>query len=143
LAAAEDPRTAFVAASVGAGSLERAQAILAQHPGLAAARALLAAGASARTGCGDWLRLFVARGAEAPGDGLLGLIAACTLGDAPAARALARNAARLAALCAEGGQRLGDFAGVGNTAGVRLLLELGVDVSLLLVRAGRRPRFAG
>jgi len=33
----------------------------------------------------------------------------------------------VAAVRAEGGQRLAEFAGVGNTEGVRLLLDLGVD----------------
>lgn len=60
------------------------------------------------------------------------LIAACARGDATAARALAgasASARLIQELVSLGGTLLAKFAGVGNLPGVRLLLDLGVDVA--------------
>jgi hypothetical protein len=56
-------------------------------------------------------------------------LAACARHDAPAAKAIAAsNSPALSELRADGGRYLAWFAGVGNTDGVRLLLDLGVAV---------------
>jgi hypothetical protein len=57
------------------------------------------------------------------------LIAACARNDTAGVRSLAAREPQLVAeLRVEGGRLLGDFAGTGNTGGLQLLLELGVDV---------------
>ena len=58
------------------------------------------------------------------------LIAACARNDATAVRALAREEPDVVAeIKKNGGQLLVEFAGNGNTDGVRQLLDLGVDVN--------------
>ena len=60
------------------------------------------------------------------------LIAACARGDAEAIRSLTSEESGLVSeLLAEGGTLLAEFAGNGNTGGVRSLLDLGVDVDSL------------
>jgi ankyrin repeat protein len=84
---------------------------------------------AARAGRGDVLRLFEARGLGAPLAGALLLVAACARGDADQVQAIATREPQLVAeLRADAGELLAEFAGVGNTEGVRLLLELGAPV---------------
>jgi hypothetical protein len=60
------------------------------------------------------------------------LIAACARNDAESVRAIAKKEPEtLRELVAQGGKLLAEFAGVGNTDGVRQLLDLGVDVNAL------------
>ena len=83
---------------------------------------------AARRGRGDVLSLLERRRGPLELPGALRLIAACARNDAALVRAMAESDPDLvAAVRAEGGQRLAEFAGVGNTEGVRLLLDLGVD----------------
>src|SRR6185437_1855460 len=87
---------------------------------------------AARRGRGDVLRLFAARGFDVRLDGVDGLIAACALADRAQIDPLVAAAPALRdALLAEGGDLLGAFAGVGNTDGVRCLLDLGVPVDAM------------
>src|SRR5205085_1878090 len=69
------------------------------------------------------------RGVRIDLDGIDRLIAACAMGDAAQARAIADAEPRLVAeLQAMGGLLLAKFSGTGNPPGVRALLDLGVDV---------------
>ncbi len=87
---------------------------------------------AARRGRGDVLRLFVARGFAVRLDGVDRLIAACALADRVRVEELvAAEPALRDALIAEGGDLLGAFAGVGNSDGVRCLLQVGVPVDAL------------
>lgn len=91
-----------------------------------------AASVTARRGRSDLLALFAARGFDLELSPLERLLAACAQGDSAAAQAIAaREPALLAEFAAEGGGFLACFAGVGNTAGVRALLDLGVSPNLL------------
>jgi ankyrin repeat protein len=84
---------------------------------------------AARHGRGDVLELLEARGAAQAFTGTLRLVAACARGDADEVRAQAsRQAAAVEEVVANAGELLGEFAGVGNTEGVRLLLDLGAPV---------------
>jgi ankyrin repeat protein len=84
---------------------------------------------AARRGRRDVLDLFERRGFPIDLPGVEGPIAACARNDAARVRALAENEPQLVRdLVAEGGKLLAEFAGVGNTDGVRQLLDLGVDV---------------
>jgi ankyrin repeat protein len=84
---------------------------------------------AARRGRGDVLDLFERRGVRFELQGVERLIAACARKNAPDARSIVEQEPRLLAeLRSEGGKLLADFAGNGNAAGVRLLLDLGVDV---------------
>ena len=108
-------------------------ALLLDHgadPGLPAADGRSAAVMAAREGRGDVLNLFARRGIPVVLDGLDRLLAACARSDENEIRSLvalqpelldevSRHAARL----------LGEFAGIGNTEGVRCLLDLGADVA--------------
>ena len=59
------------------------------------------------------------------------LIAACATDDADAIQAITAHEPQLAGeVLAEGGKLLAEFAGNGNTDGVRRLLDLGVDVQI-------------
>ena len=85
---------------------------------------------AARQGRGDVLALFEERGIVIALDGEDGILAACARGDESAAFAAASGGPDgLAALRAEGSAVLAAFATTGNAAGVRLLLDLGVDVA--------------
>jgi ankyrin repeat protein len=87
---------------------------------------------AARRGRGDVLELFERRGVPIELHGVERLIAACARNDAAAVRAIAdREPALVNELLANGGTLLAEFAGVGNTDGVRQLLDLGVDVGAL------------
>jgi ankyrin repeat protein len=85
---------------------------------------------AARRGRGDVLELLERRGVPMDLEGADRLIAACARNDQAAARSLAeRDPQAVAQVLAIGGQLLSEFAGTGNTGGVRLLLDLGVPVS--------------
>ena len=84
---------------------------------------------AARRGRGDVLRAFARHGASIELHGLERLLAACALGDSALVQTVAaEEPAAVQALRTDGGQFLARFAGVGNTDGVRLLLDLGVPV---------------
>jgi ankyrin repeat protein len=87
---------------------------------------------AARRGRGDVLALLERRGVAVELRGVDGLIAACARNDAARVQSIARHEPSLARqLVAEGGRLLAEFAGIGSTDGLRLLLELGVDVGAL------------
>jgi ankyrin repeat protein len=91
-----------------------------------------AASIAARRGRGDVLRLLEERGTEVGLDGVERLIAACAKADDAAIAAIAESEPQTVAdLIREGGTLLGEFAGNGNTEGVRRLLDLGVDPGAL------------
>ena len=84
---------------------------------------------AAWSGRGDLLRLFASRGYPLPSQGADALVAACALGDATSVAQLVADAPDLAvAVRNRGAWLMARFAGVGNTEGIRLLLELGVPV---------------
>jgi ankyrin repeat protein len=85
---------------------------------------------AARRGRGDALELFAQRGIQIAFVGVDRLIAACALNDAEAIRSIvAREPQIVLDLVTEGGPVIAEFAGNGNTNGVRQLLDLGVDVN--------------
>jgi ankyrin repeat protein len=87
---------------------------------------------AARRGRGDLIELFERRGYPIELHGVDRLIAACATNDAAGVRSIADGEPPLVSdVLAEGGKLLAEFAGVGNTDGVRHLLELGVDVGAL------------
>jgi ankyrin repeat protein len=91
-----------------------------------------AASIAARRGRGDVLRLLAERGFDPKLEGADRLIAACAMPDDATIDALLAVEPGLAAdLAAEGGTLLTEFAGNGNTEGVRRLLDLGVDADAL------------
>jgi ankyrin repeat protein len=80
-------------------------------------------------GRGDLLALFERRGFPVALEGVERLIAACARQDAGAVEAIVREAPSLVPeLLADGGSLLSQFAATWNTAGVALLLDLGVPV---------------
>jgi ankyrin repeat protein len=87
---------------------------------------------AARRGRGDLLELFERRGKSVKLQGVERLIAACARSDREADHAIAAitvlEPRLVGELLADGGKLLAEFAGVGNTDGVRRLLDLGVDV---------------
>jgi ankyrin repeat protein len=86
-------------------------------------------------GRGDVLDLFDSRGIPLALDGAERLIAACARDDDERVRSIASAEPRLVdEVIAEGGTLLAQFAGNGNTAGVRHLLDLGVDVNARYVQ---------
>jgi ankyrin repeat protein len=87
---------------------------------------------AARRGRGDVLRLFEERGFDTGLTGVESLIAACAKADDDAIRALiAGDPQLIEELIASSGILLAEFAGNGNTEGVRRLLDLGVDARAL------------
>jgi ankyrin repeat protein len=85
---------------------------------------------AARRGRRDLLELFEQRGIRLDLHGVERLIAACARSDSASVHAIAGAEPELARqLVSEGGRLLAEFAGNGNTGGVGLLLDLGVDVS--------------
>jgi ankyrin repeat protein len=85
---------------------------------------------AARRGRGDVLELIERRGIPIELEGVERLIAACARHDSAKMRAIAEHEPELAReLVAQGGQLLAEFAGVGNTAGLGQLLDLGVEVN--------------
>ena len=87
---------------------------------------------AARRGRGDVLEAFERGGIAMEFEGVERLIAACARNDGKAVRAIAASEPALVReLLAEGGTLLAESAGVGNTEGVRQLLDLGVNVAAL------------
>ena len=87
---------------------------------------------AARAGRGDVLELFERRDIPIELHGVEGLISACARNHEASVRSIAGREPQLVReLVAEGGKLLAEFAGVGNTDGVRLLLDLGVDSGAL------------
>jgi ankyrin repeat protein len=85
---------------------------------------------AARRGRGDVLTLFERRGIPIELHGVGRLLAGCARGDANGIRSIAdREPHIVGELLAQGGTPLAEFAGNGNTEGVRQLLDLGVDVA--------------
>jgi ankyrin repeat protein len=85
---------------------------------------------AARRGRGDVLELMEQRGIPIELQGVERLIATCARNDSTKIRALTEQEPELVReLVAQGGKLLAEFAGVGNTDGVRQLLDLGVDVN--------------
>ena len=75
------------------------------------------------------LEAFGRRGIHTGLHGVERLLAACATNDGPGVRAIADREPQLVSdLRADGGRLLATFAGVGNTDGIRHLLDLGVDV---------------
>lgn len=84
---------------------------------------------AARRGRGDVLASLERRGIPIALEGVDRLIAACARNDSAAAAGIAETEPALrSALLAEGDGPLVEFAGKGNTEGVRMLLDLGIDV---------------
>jgi hypothetical protein len=87
---------------------------------------------AARRSRGDVLRLLEERGIAWGLEGVDRLIAACAVTDDDAIRALtAQEPMLIGELHAKGGKLLAEFAGNGNTEGVRRLLDLGVEATAL------------
>jgi ankyrin repeat protein len=85
---------------------------------------------AARRGRGDLLALFEGRGIAVELHGVERLLAACARNDSQGVRAIAAGEPQLVSeVVAEGGKVLAEFAGVGNTEGVRQLLDLGIDAA--------------
>src|SRR5277367_3559721 len=85
---------------------------------------------AARRGRGDVLELMQARGIPIELQGVARLIAACARNDDAAVQAIKEEAPELVReLVQRGGKLLAEFAGVGNSDGVRRLLDLGVSVN--------------
>jgi ankyrin repeat protein len=84
---------------------------------------------AARRGRGDVLALCEQRGIPLGLHGVERLIAACAKSDAASVRSIVEREPQLVGeLLADGGRLLAQFAGNGNTEGVRHLLDLGVSV---------------
>jgi ankyrin repeat protein len=84
---------------------------------------------AARRGRGDLLDLFERRGISTELRGADSLLAACARNDGEAVQSIATREPRwVSEVLADGGKLLAEFAGVGNTDGVRHLLDLGVKV---------------
>jgi len=78
------------------------------------------------------LELFERRGVPVELHGVERLIAACARNDPTGVRSIAEREPQLVGeVVAGGGRLLAEFAGTGNTEGVRQLLDLGVDVGAL------------
>ena len=87
---------------------------------------------AAHRGRGDVLEAMEHRGIAMDFSGVDRLIAACARNDAAALRAIAASEPQLIKeLLAEGGRLLAEFAGTNNAEGVRMLLDLGVNVASL------------
>jgi ankyrin repeat protein len=85
---------------------------------------------AAREGRSDVLRAIAARGVSIELPGVDGLIAACAVDDTAAVRKTAQHEPALVRqVTAMGGDLLARFTSNGNVAGVRQLLDLGVDVA--------------
>lgn len=92
---------------------------------------------AARRGRGDVLELLERRGFPETLDGANAFLAACARADEPRARGLlAGEPGMVARILADHGDVLYDFAGAGNTGGVRLLLELGFPIAARTSRRG-------
>jgi len=84
---------------------------------------------AARRGRGDLLDLFEKRGIPVKLDGVAGLIAACARNNAEEIKTIREQSPQIVRqLVADGAKLLAQFAGNGNDAGVRNLLDLGVGI---------------
>ena len=84
---------------------------------------------AAAMGRGDVLDLFEKRGFEAPLDGAAAFLAACARGDADSASTMLQDEpALLDEVKAAAPAVIPWFAGAGNTAGLRILLDHGFDI---------------
>ena len=81
-------------------------------------------------GRADVLRLFQERGVDLHGADRL--LAACAMDEAAAVRALADDSKAVRDVVRQQGAILGEFAGIGNTAGIGHLLSLGADVGAIV-----------
>jgi ankyrin repeat protein len=91
-----------------------------------------AVGLAARRGRSDVLELIERRGIAIELQGVERLIAACAKNDLETVQSVAKEEPQLVReLVTQGGKLLAEFAGVGNTNGVRQLLDLGVRVDAL------------
>ena len=87
---------------------------------------------AARKGRGDVIAAIKRRGIAIELEGVNRLIAACAMDDAESIRTISKDEPELVRqLREQGGTLLAEFAGNGNTEGVRDLLELGVNVAAL------------
>lgn len=87
---------------------------------------------AARRGRGDVLKAFESRGIPATLTGVDRVIGACAVDDRDLLRELRwREPDLAAAMIADGGTLLAEFAGNGNAAGVRHLLDCGIDPAAL------------
>ncbi|HKD81886.1 MAG TPA: ankyrin repeat domain-containing protein [Candidatus Angelobacter sp.] len=85
---------------------------------------------AARRGRGDVLATLDRRGIAIELSGVDRLIAACARNDHARVRTITAGEPHLVReLLAEGGRLVAEFAGTGNTEGVRLLLDLGIGVA--------------
>jgi ankyrin repeat protein len=106
-------------------------------PTLPSADGTLPAALAARTGRADVLDMFTQRGFPVALTGDDAFLAACARGDEAAASAFtAAEPGLVARLQASDGALLADFAGAGNTDGVRLLLDLGFNLDSHTSRGG-------
>jgi ankyrin repeat protein len=99
------------------------------HHGQSGGPSLSAVAMAARRGRRDFLELLEQRGVPFELRGIDQLLGACARNDSATARVIVEKEPHLLrGLSAFGGKLLADFAGVGNTDGVRQLLDLGVAV---------------
>ena len=92
---------------------------------------------AARRGRGDVLEAFERRGIPVALSGVERLLAACARNDTAVVRSIAEREPELVReVVSEGGQILAEFAGNGNTEGVRRLLDLGVNVAAVFEEGG-------
>jgi ankyrin repeat protein len=98
-------------------------------PALPAKNGKSAVATAARMGRGDVLELFERRGFSIELELADALLAACVRGDATALDIASRHPNLAAALEADDPGILANVAGAGNTAAVRLLLDLGFNVA--------------
>lgn len=109
----------------------------AADPTLPSADGTLPAALAARTGRPDVLDLFARRGFPVVLTGDDVFLAACARGDETAARGfIVGEPALVGRLQASDSTLVADFAGAGNTDGVRLLLDLGFDLDSRTSRGG-------
>ena len=123
-------KTAFHQAVLRDNSLQTIHTLVdhGANPALSANGASVTA-IAARRGRGDILEVFARRGIPIDLDGVDRLLAACARNDEDALRTLVGREPHLVeALVAHGGTHLAEFAGNGNSDGVRHLLDLGVAV---------------
>ena len=124
-------RTAFQHAVLRDNSLDILQAMLdhGADASLADAHGRSALSLAARRGRGDLLDLCERRRIPVELQDMDRLLAACARDDAAAVHAIAAAEPRLVReIVSTGGRLLAQFAGVGNTGGVRHLLDLGIPV---------------
>jgi hypothetical protein len=108
-------------------------------PTLPARDGTLAHSIAARMGRADVIDLFARRGFPVVLGGDDAFLEACARADESAARAfITRDPGLVGRLQAADGAILADFAGAGNTDGVRLLLDVGFDIGSRTSRGGTR-----